>query len=167
MASLNRSMADYTDQVRKGTIRDAYQGLMRYIASLKTHFTKKHPDYSVSGIYQGNMDLTFFTIMPPAIKQRKLKIPIVFVHEACHFEIWLSGGNKKIQAQYWQLIQDSDWNQYRQFPHGKHADSILEPIVIDDIDFDDLEALTQQIEAETLQFVANVENFLAGQKDAT
>jgi hypothetical protein len=42
-------------------------------------------------------------------------------------------------------------------------DSILEYTLVDDPDFDDLEALTKQIEMGTMRFIADIEDFLSTQ----
>ena len=83
MESFQEYMNDYRKQLEKGAIQEAYKGLMEYIMGLRTHFTKKHPDYDVSGsIYYGYMDMTYFSIFPKSMKDRKLKIAIVFLHDA-------------------------------------------------------------------------------------
>jgi hypothetical protein len=89
-------------------------------------------------------------------------VPIVFLHEAFRFEVWLSGVNRQVQEKYWKLIKESDWNQYKLVPQeGKDVDSIVEHILVDNPDFSDLDALTQQIEKGTLKFIQDVENFLS------
>ncbi len=155
-------MHEYHKQLQKGLIQKAYTGLMEYIMHLRTHFQSKHPDYSVSGsIYYGYMDMTYFALFPEALKQLKLKAAIVFLHEAFRFEVWLSAYNKQVQARYWKLFKESDWRKYRLVPSTKGADSILEHVLVDNPDFSDLEALTQRIEAQTLQFIQDVEGFLS------
>ena len=44
---------------------------------------------------------------------------------------------------------------------GKGIDSILEHILVDNPDFSDLDALTAQIEHETLAFITEIESFLS------
>jgi hypothetical protein len=51
--------------------------------------------------------------------------------------------------------------QFRLVPTIKGADSILEYVLIDRPDFSDLDALTNQIEQVTLQFIQDVESFLS------
>ena len=54
--------------------------------SLKNHFTNQHPDFSVPGsLYYGYMDLTYFSVVPGSLKDRELKIAIVFLHEPFRF----------------------------------------------------------------------------------
>ena len=129
---------------------------------LRMYFKNKYSDYFVSSnIYYGYMDMTYFAIFPEFLKHRKLKIAIVFIHESFRFEVWLAGYNKQVQAKYWKLFKESDWNKYRIVPAIKGVDSILEYIVVDNPDFGDLDALTKQIEVGTLNFIEEIEKFLS------
>ena len=99
MASFQEHMNEYRKQLKKGAIKEAYRGLMEYFMGLKSYFKNKYPDYYVSGsIYQGYMDMTYFSFFPESLKRRKLKIAIVFIHDTCTFEVWLAGYNKKVQT---------------------------------------------------------------------
>lgn len=162
MDSFHESMNEYRKQLERGAIQKAYRGLMEYLMGLRTHFQTKYPGYLVSGsIYYGYMDMTYFSIFPKSLKQRNLKIAVVFLHEAFRFEVWLSGVNKQIQTEYWKLFKGSGWNKYRIVPTIKGADSILEHSLVGNPDFRDLDVLTNQIETETLKFISDVESFLA------
>jgi len=155
-------MDEYRKQIEKGAVKEAYRGLMEYFSGLKAHFKNKYPDYYVSSsIYQGYMDMTYFSFFPESLKRRKLKIAIVFIHDTFRFEVWLAGYNKKVQTKYWKLIKSSNWNKYRVPSTTKGVDSILEYVLSDKPDFSDLDALTKQIERGTLKFITAVENFLS------
>ena len=161
MNTLQENMLEYRKQLKKGMIQKAYQGLMEYMAGLKNYFKNKHPDYSVSGsIYYGNMDMTYFSVFPKSLKDRDLKIAIVFVYDLFRFEVWLSGKNQQVLAKYWKIFKDSGWDKYKIAAQGKWADSVLEHILVDNPDFSDLESLTRQIDQGTLKFIKDVENFL-------
>ena len=148
--------------MEKGTIIEAYRGLMEFFNGLRIHFRNKYPDFPVSGsIYYGFMDMTYFSIFPKSLKRRKLKIAIVFLHEAFRFEVWLSGQNKSVQAKYMNLIRESGWKKYHIPSTTKGVDSIIEHILVDDPDFSDLEVLTKLIERGTMKFTKDVENFLS------
>ena len=66
MKSLNKLIYDYGKQVESGNIKLAYQGLMDFIMRLRVEFKDEYPNLHVSGkIYQGYMDISFFTLSPP------------------------------------------------------------------------------------------------------
>ncbi len=161
MESFDENMKEYRNQLEKGVIQQAYKGLLEYIASLKSYINNKYPEYFVSGgIYPGYMDMTYFPLFPEQLKQRKLKIAVVFLHEAFRFEVWLAGVNKQVQGEYWKLFKESGWERYRLVPPAKGVDSILEHILVEEPDFGDLDALTEQIERETSKFISDIESFL-------
>jgi len=153
-------MQEYRNQLEKGHIQEAYRGLMGYIRDLRTHFKNKYPEYSVSSIYQGYMDMTYFSFSPESLKHRKLKVAIVFIHETFRFEVWLAGSNKKVQNEYWKLFKEDDWDKYHIPPTIKGIDSIVEHVLVEDPDFSDLDDLTEQIEIGALKFIDDVEDFL-------
>jgi hypothetical protein len=162
MDSFNANMQKYRRQLEKGSIKEAYRGLMDYFNTLRRHFEKKYPDHFVSGsIYQGYMDMTYFSFTPKSLLAKKLKIAIVYLHEEFRFEVWLIGYNKKIQKKYWELIKDLNWMKYSVPPSIKGVDSIIEYILVDNPDFGSLKKLTDEIESRTLVFIGDVENFLS------
>ena len=162
MGMLPEYINEYRKQLEKGNIQKAYKGLMEYIMALRTYFQNKYPDYFVSGnIYYGYMDMTYFSFSPRSLKERNLKVAIVFIHEAFSFEVWLSGYNRNVQKQYWQLFNDSGWNKYRIVSQDKGVDSILEYTLTGNPDFANTDKLTEQIEKGTLNFIKDIEEFLS------
>ncbi len=164
MESFHEYINEYRKQMKKGDIKKAYKGLMEYIMDLRTYFNNKYPDYFVSGsIYQGYMDMTYFSFIPESLKSKKLRIAIVFCYDTFRFEVWLAGYNKQIQTKYWKLFKENDWNQYHVPSTTKGVDSIIEYILVDNPDFSNLDIITKQIEKGTLKFIKDIENFLSKQ----
>ncbi len=161
MDSFSEHMKEYRKQMMRGVIKEAYKGLMEYLMNLRLHFKNKYPNYFVGALYEGYMDMTYFSFSPQSLKDRKLRIAIVFIHDAVRFEVWLAGYNKEIQTKFWKLFKESHWGKYHIVPTTKGVDSILEYILVENPDFSDLDNLTEQIEKETLKFVKDVENFLS------
>ena len=162
MNSFHECMNEYRKQIRKGDIKKAYNGLMKYIKQLRRYLKNKYPDYSVSSsIYYGYMDMTYFSFIPESIKSRRLKIAIVFIHETFQFEVWLAGYNKQIQKSYWKLFKESGWTKHRIASTMQGVDSIIECTLVENPDFSDLDTLTSKIERATLKFIKDVESFLS------
>jgi hypothetical protein len=128
---------------------------------LRTHFAKTWPSCAVSGLYQGYMDMTYFAIVPPPLKDRDLKIAIVFNYEAFRFEAWLAGSNRKVQRRYWELVKDSRWDGCRVVAPAKGVDSIIECDLAEGFDVDDLRSLTARIDGSMAKFILSVETFLS------
>jgi hypothetical protein len=161
MKSLQENMIEYKKQLAKGVIQKAYRGLMEYMMSLKNHFADKYPDFLVPGsIYYGYMDMTYFSILPKSLKDRDLKIAVVFLYDTFRFEVWLSGKNKQVLSKYWKVLKKGNWGKYKIVEPVKGVDSIAEYILVDDPDFNDMDDLTKQIDKGTLEFIKDVESFL-------
>ncbi len=162
MESFHDAMMEYKKQMQLGLIPRAYLGLMGYLSDLKSTLKAKHLEYHVSGsMYFGYMDMTYFSIFPDSLKQRSLKTGIVFIHESCQFEAWLFGVNKQVQNKYWKMIRDSGWNQYTLVATTKGEDAILTHVLMENPNFDDLDALTDEIESGAVKFIEDVETFLS------
>lgn len=163
MEPFARAMQAYHQQLQQGEIQQAYRGLMEYMSALKTELKAKHPDYQVSGsLYFGYMDMTYFAFTPPALKEKGLKIAVVFVHETFAFEAWLSAANRGLLAQFAEQFKDAAWEKYRRVTPAQNPDAILEYTIASDPDFSDLPVLSAQIERGTLAFCADIQAFLAG-----
>jgi len=162
MELFHEYMTEYNKQLKRGYIQEAYQGLMDYFRGLRSYLKNKYPEYLVSSnIYYGYMDMTYFSFFPKTLKHRNLKIAIVFIHDAFKFEVWLAGVNRDVQAKYWKLLKENNWNKYHITSNPRGVDYIVDHILINDPDFSDLDTLTKQIERGTLDFIRDVENFLS------
>lgn len=155
--SLSHSIKEYKKQMQLGLIPKAYRGLIKYMADLRVYFINEYPiDYTSSHVYQGHMDITYFPFTPKSLKLQKLKIAIVFNHEQMRFEIWLVGQNRQIQKKYWEIFKDSDWKKYRIPSNLKEGFSIVDNILVENPNFDDLDALTKQIELGVMKFIKDI-----------
>jgi len=166
MQTFPESMIEYRQQLQKGVIQQAYRGLMDYMHSLRAYFQKNYPEYEVPGnLYFGYMDMTYFAIFPQELKQRKLKVAIVFLHEAFRFETWLSGANRQVQVDYSNLIREKGWNKFKLTANPKASDSILEHILVAEPDFRDFDSLTKELECGTVKFISDLQKFFHDHED--
>jgi hypothetical protein len=162
MGNLQEHLKEYRRQLEKGEIQHAYRGLMGYMLSLRAYFQKQYPEYEVPGnLYFGYMDMTYFAIIPPDLKRHKLKVAVVFLHEAFRFEVWLSGANRQVQLDYSNLLREKGWDKYKLTADPKTNDSILEHILVENPDFGDLDAMTKVIEIGTVKLIGDLEDLLS------
>ncbi len=161
MYSIQEDVEELRNQLDKGMIQRAYRALISYMMGLRTHFLDKYGEPAVSGLYQGYMDMTYFALFPPSLKRLDLKIAIVFNYDAFRFEAWLAARNRKVQRQYGELFQDSQWSEYRVIAPGGGINSILECDVAKDFNLSDKDALTSRIETATSVFIDDIEKFLS------
>lgn len=157
MNSLNKSVQQYTNLLKQGDIREAYKGLIEYMMHLRIYLQGRHPDFNVSGsIYQGYMDMTYFSFTPAPLISKRLKVALVYIHEKARFEVWLSGYNKTVQKDYWVWFRKIGWSKYGIPSTIAGIDAIIEHVLVDKPDFDNLDALTQQLEQKTLNFINDI-----------
>ena len=63
MKTLNELIEEYTHHLQQGKIQIAYKGILEFLGKLRAEFIKKHPHYDTSSIYQGYMDMSYFSLM--------------------------------------------------------------------------------------------------------
>ena len=156
MESLNDFMNEYTTQLRKGQIQKAYKAIMTFMAGLKNYMGSKHPEYTASALYFGYMVMTYFAFTPMQLKERNLKIAVVYLHEQNRLEVWLGGGNRKVQAEYIELFKRKDIGCYILSQARPGVDSIIEMRMVDQPDFERANDLMQIIEGKTIEFADNI-----------
>jgi hypothetical protein len=162
--SLKRNIELYRKALHVGGVREGYMALMGYLQGLRLHLKNSHPACDVSAVQSGLMDFSYFTFTPKLLKNQKLKVVILFIHDTFHFEVWLAGYNKAVQTKYLKLFKENNWNKHHLASNPKEEDYITDAVLIENADFSDLDTLTSQIEKSTLQFIKDVEGFLAKHK---
>ena len=160
MTTMNEFVQEYTQQLAKGSIQKAYRGIMAFMSDFRSDLIQKYQDFSVTGQYFGYMDMTYFAFTPANLKDKKLKIAIVYMHEENSFEIWLGGVNRKVQAEYIKLLSDKDLGEYTLSKVEPGVDAIVFTQIMDHPDFDHPEALKGMIEEKSLEFINNINQFL-------
>lgn len=158
MKSLNQNIEAYKAALQLGDLQQTYRSILKYISSLKSYFKSKYPEFLTSShLYQGYLDVSFFTISPAFLKSKRLKIAIVFIHDQASFEVWLCGANKQIQQKYISIAKEEGWKKYPISAMKVGVYSILEHTLVAQPNFDDLESLTTYLEQELLVFVNTLE----------
>ena len=140
--NLNYFVSAYKELLKNGDVQVAYAELVKYVQKLKTVFAKDLSDtYSVGSVFQGYMDYTYFYLSNDFLKDKKLKLGLVFNHNHVRFEAWLFGQTKDVQENYWKLLKNTKWINGSKMPQY----SIFEVVLVDSPDFDDLDRLTESI----------------------
>jgi hypothetical protein len=56
-----------------------FTGVSGFMRALRSHLQKKYPQgYVIGSLYQNEASITYFPFIPVALKQRQLKVAIVF-----------------------------------------------------------------------------------------
>jgi hypothetical protein len=161
MSSLNNDVQEYNHQLCKGQIQKAYRGIMSFMSELKAYLEQKYSDHAVSSLYAGYMDMTYFAFTPFDLKNRKLKIAIVFLHEECKFELWLAANNRKTQLDYIQMLSQLHIGKYMLSKPKPGVDSIIETELVKQPDFDHPEDMKNNIELKAIEFGKEILSLLS------
>ncbi|MDD3307842.1 MAG: hypothetical protein PHO29_12205 [Acetobacterium sp.] len=70
MKTLNKRIEEYTQQLQQGEIQIAYKEILAFIDKLRAAFIKKCPYYDVSSIYQGYLDISYFSLSTKSLKDK-------------------------------------------------------------------------------------------------
>lgn len=160
MTSLNDCIQEYTKQLIKGQIQKAYKGIMTFMSGLKNYMAINHPEFTASALYFGYMDMTYFAFTPKELKEKNLKIALVYLHEENRFEVWLGGSNRKVQAAYIELLKSKDIGYYKLSQACPGVDSIIEIQIVEQPNFEQTEDLMGIIEGKTIEFANNIISIL-------
>lgn len=146
MNNLNQLINKYTQALSQGEIQIAYKGIMEFFGKLRADFIKIYPEYHISGIYQGYMDMSYFSMASASLKEKGLKIAIVYLHEKNCFEVWLSARNREIARDYdfERMVSTSD--EMILFHDPDNQDAMIECALTSSPDFENQEKLVNIIE---------------------
>lgn len=158
MENLNKYVSIYKEQLEKGDILIAYNELVKFVMKLRTDFIKNLSDqYSFAGILHGYMDYTHFYYSNDYLKHKKLKLGLVLNHLDMRFEVWLLGNTIPNQKKYWELLKTTKWNKNKtEMPKY----SILETTLVENPDFNNLNALSEQIETNMIKVSDEILGYL-------
>lgn len=160
MESLNKEIKEYTLQLSQGHIQKAYRGILSFMSDLRTQLERNYLDHTLSSLYAGYMDMSYFAFTPLDLKRKKLKIAIVYLHTENRFEVWLTGFNRQIQSETIEVLRTIDLKQFVLSEVGPGIDSIIAYPIIKRPNFNKPEQLKQQIEINTLSFIKEMEQYL-------
>ena len=160
MKTLNELIAEYTHHLQQGEIQIAYKGILEFIGKLRAEFIKKHPHYDVGGIYQGYMDMSYFSLSTKSLKNKGLKIAVVYLHEKGAFEAWLSARNRDIAKGYTSILNSNIAGDINLFHDNSNPDAIIECILTLTPSFEDQSLLIETIEQAVEKFVKTISDRL-------
>lgn len=159
---MDKSMNEYIDiykkQLEQGDIRIAYEYLRKYMMVLKTYLTNHFADkYSFGNVYAGYMDYTYFYFFSDYLHNKKLRFGVALNHREMQFELWFMGQNAELQAEYWELLKNTEWSK------GQTAMpqySVLEVVLVDNPDFDNQDILTDEIAKSTICVADEIQSYI-------
>ena len=135
-----------------------YQEFIKLFRFLRIELEKELPNFSFSSnIVENNMDFSYFQLTDPDLKEKGIKIQIVFVHKDFRFEIWASGYNRKIQSRYYNHLKNQSMKYYLN-NNPEKIDYILKAEIEKDIELDNGEIVISKIKHVVLEMVDFMKN---------
>jgi hypothetical protein len=159
MKTLNQLIHEYTSQLQHGEIQVAYKGILEFMGKLRAAFSKKYPHNDIGSVYQGYMDMTYFSYVTELLKTKGLKIAVVYLHEKGAFEVWLSARNRDIAKEYESLISRIS-DDITVFHDDKNPDAIIEYTLTSTPNFEDQALLMEIIDRGVQQFLSALSRHL-------
>ncbi len=156
MKTLNQVIKEYTRLVQSGEIQTAYREIQAFMRKLRADFINKYPESYIGSVYQGNMDLTFFSLHTELQKEKGLKISVVYLHERGSFEVWLSARNRDIAKNYDPALFTDMTDEIRVFHNTENQEAIIESTLTSEPNFDDQDLLAERIHQGVEVFVTAV-----------
>jgi len=160
MKTLNQLISDYTCSLQQGEMQIAYKGILEFIGKLRAEFIKRYPHYDVSSIYQGYMDMSYFSLSTKSLKDKGLKIAIVYLHDKGDFEVWLSARNRDIAKSYASLLHSNISGDVSIFHDINNPDAIIECILTPTPNFENQSSLIDTIDEGVEKFVTKISDRL-------
>ena len=159
-STLSTVIDSYCLAVAQGGLPRAYRGILAQLSQFQTAWEQAHPQDNVGALYPGYLDMSFVAIAPAAFGARRLKISLVYLHEDGRFTLWLTAGNRSIQAEV--------SNELAKKPLGAYSLTVLKPgvdaIISKDIPlpyfFDEPERLTAHLMDATEHFLFDMSALL-------
>lgn len=103
----NTLFIEYKHLMDTTNIQVCYQEIIKLIKYIHLNLKKEMPTYDFTNkIIENRMDFSYFQITNQSLKTNGLKIQVIFIHKTCTFEVWMSGYNRSIQSNYFNIIKN-------------------------------------------------------------
>ena len=161
MNTLDKDIQVLRKHLSDGSVQRAYRGIITYMSRLRKVFAAHKGERSISGLYQGYFDMTYFALFSDALKERGLKLAVVFNYETFGFEVWLTARNRKIQRQYWELLSNTGYRKHKLVEPAVGIDAIATTVLAVDYTMEAEDSLTKQIVEGVTVFGRDIESLLS------
>jgi len=161
MNALNKDIRELQQRLSDGLIQRAYRGIVSYMSRLRTAFADQRGERAVSGLYQGYFDMTYFALFSDELKERDLKLAVVFNYETFGFEVWLTARNRKVQRRYWELFLNTGYKKHQLVEPAVGIDAIVTALLTADCSVEDEDSLATYIIKGVTAFECDIVSFLS------
>ena len=160
MKTLSQLVADYTVCLQQKDLQLAYKGILEFMAKLRADFIKRYPQYDAGSMYPGYLDMSYFSLSTQSLKDKGLKLAVVYLHQSGHFEVWLSAKNQAILKKYQPAVARILADTPALFHDPGNQDAVMEFTLTSAPSFDAPAALMSTIEQGVETFVTTITSHL-------
>ncbi len=161
MNTLEKDIQELRERLRDGVTARAYRRILSYMSRLRTTFAEQRGEHAVSGVYQGSFDMTYFALFSDELKERNLKLAVVFNYASFAFEVWLAARNRKIQREYWELFRNAGYKKHRLVEPAVGVDAIATAALAPACSMEDEDGLAARIAEDVAAFEREIVSFLS------
>lgn len=149
-------LSEYKELLQTTNLRECYQEFIKLFRYIRVALEKSMPEYKFQGnIIENGMDYSYFLFTNKNLKEKGLKMAVVFVHSNFRFEVWLSGYNRNCQSRYYDLLKEKNIP-FELTDNPTRKDYILRVPLEESVDLSDGSFLVKRIKSisnELLMFV--------------
>ena len=147
---------EYESLLKTTNLQRNYQEFLKFFKQLRVYLEQELPGYAfLGGIMENGMDYSYFQFTSDALRAQGLKIVIAYVHTTCSLEVWLSGVNRKTQANVFARLQKTGTD-YEQTPDPNRFDYILKTKILPARGYSGGEDVFRDILANVSRFLEDV-----------
>ncbi len=161
METLDKDIEELRKRLSDGSIQRAYRGIVWYMSRLRMVFAGQRGERAISALYQGCFDMTYFALFSSALKERDLKLAVVFNYETFSFEVWLAARNRKVQRRYWELLLNAGYKKHQLVEPAVGIDAIVRSVLAADYSLEAENSLTVHIVEGVKAFERDIVSFLS------
>ena len=145
MKPMNQLVEEYTRLLSTQEIQTAYRGILEFMGKLRADWIRRYPSDDVGSLYQGYMDMSYFSISTPLLRAKGLKIALVYQHEKGQFEVWLSARNRESAKRFASERMARQLEPLPVFHDADNLDAVIECTLADKPDFENQAALSERL----------------------
>lgn len=140
-------LSEYKELLQTTNLRESYQEFIKLFRYIRVALEKSMPEYKFQGnIVENGMDYSYFLFTNKNLKEKGLKMAVVFAHSNFQFEVWLSGYNRNYQSKYYDLLKGKNIP-FELTDNPTRKDYILRVKLEESVDLSDESLLIKEIKS--------------------
>lgn len=151
-------LRDYQHLLQTTNLQKCSREFHSLFRSVRNELEKAMPDYQFQkDITEKCLEYSYFQFTNPVLKDKGLKIVVLFVHQSFQFEVLLSGYNREVQSRVYETIKGKDL-EFELCSNPSKEDFILRSPLPPTLIFEDLDVLVSKLKTNALALFSVISN---------